>query len=370
MPKRVGDRAMPTVNIVCLRTDNAAEISATPIIKRDPFWLSAELHSAIKETLDRGEQVALFLNRRGIAQTVVCGDCGFVHRCPNCSITLTLHGKKNLTCHYCDYGQLLAEHCPECSAPELRPLGLGTEMIEADMQKLFPQARVARADRDEIHSREDYEDLIHNMENREIDILVGTQMIAKGLDFPGLTLVGLVLADVGFNMPDFRAAERNFQLVTQMSGRSGRHVKDGGKVFVQTYNPDFPGLNFALTGDYKNYAEQELLLRKELNYPPFGRLAGIRVLGKEAGLTESLADQIGQRGEQLKQLNSKYDEIQILGPAPAPLFKIRNKYRFHLLLKAQNASILSGFCRQLIGDGKWIPSGTKVQVDIDPINLL
>lgn len=364
MKHRVSHRSLPQVSVVDMRDKSNGDAEL-------PFWLSTPLYNEIVETLEKKQQVALFLNRRGIAQTVMCRDCGFTHRCPNCEITLTLHGERNLVCHYCEYSTRKEDLCPNCKTGELSSLGMGTEQLERDMQKIFPSAVVARADRDEIQSRESLEELIKRMEDGEINILVGTQMIAKGLDFKNLTLVGLVLADVGFNLPDFRSTERSFQLLTQVSGRSGRHFDDGGKVIIQTYNTEYPALEYTTTANFEGFAKSELNLRKELLYPPFGRLASIRIIGANLRNVEQTADLCAQRAKKLKTHNEQnYSEIQILGPAPSPLFRIRNQYRYHLLLKAPPNGVLSSFCRQLLGDLKWASTGTKVQVDIDPIHLL
>lgn len=363
MKSRVSHRSLPQIAVVDMRIKSDAPSDL-------PFWLSTQLYNAIAETLENRQQVALFLNRRGMAQTTMCRACGFTHRCPNCEIALTLHGDRHLVCHYCEYGTRKEDNCPHCKDGELFALGIGTEQIEKEMTKLFPEATVARADRDEIQSRESLEELIHRMENNEIQILVGTQMIAKGLDFKNLTLVGLVLADVGFNLPDFRSTERSFQLLTQVSGRSGRHFDDGGKVVIQTYNTEYEALRFAQAADFEGFAESELRLREELLYPPLGRLAALRISSSNLRSAEQAARICADRAQQLKTKNSRYSEIRVLGPAPAPLFKIRNQYRYHLLLKSPPAPVLSAFCRQLLGDLKWSPTGTKVQVDIDPIHLL
>lgn len=208
------------------------------------------------------------------------------------------------------------------------------------------------------------------MESHKIDILVGTQMIAKGLDFPKLTLVGLVLADIGFNLPDFRATERSFQLLTQVSGRAGRHVADGGRVIVQTYNPEYPSITYSKNIQYVEFTEDQLAARKELHYPPFGKLASFRITAKTPKIGVAAAERLAERAESLKNLNPAYSQIQILGPTEAALAKLRGKYRYHLLLKTITPNVLSAFCRQLLNDNSWIPAGTKVQVDIDPLNLL
>jgi len=375
MASRVENRSLPSVSVVDLRkakeqkremTHQQLQALPHPL----PHWMSLELYNEMSATLSRGEQVALFLNRRGVAQTVLCSDCGFIYKCPNCAISLTLHGTKHLVCHYCDYSDVLQDNCSSCKTGEPKPLGLGTEQIETDVKKLFPPAAVARADRDEIHSRETLEEMIHKMESGDIDILVGTQMIAKGLDFPKLTLVGLVLADVGFNLPDFRATERSFQLLTQVSGRAGRHIKTGGRVVIQTYNPEYPSIVYACKVDYQGYADHELTERKGLLYPPFGRLAAIKIQSTKQNSAYNAAERVAQRAEKLREQNANYKDIQILGPCEAPLAKLRGKFRFHVLFKSANTSVLSAFCRQIVADSSWLPAGTKVQVDIDPINLL
>ncbi len=367
LKSRVQDRAMPRIEVIDLRSEQLERKGKESEL---PFWLSETLFTKLTERLENKEQVALFLNRRGVAQTTLCTDCGFIHRCPNCEISLTLHGKKHLVCHYCDYSQLLEEHCPDCKEGELKSLGLGTEQLEEDLKTLYPEARLRRADRDEITSREDMEELIHAMENNEVDILVGTQMIAKGLDFPNLNLVGLVLADIGFNLPDFRSVEKSFQLLTQMSGRSGRHHEEGGEVVIQTYNPEYPALPFAMTADYEAFSEQELKMREDLNYPPFYKLAEVRLSGTKLNALDKLSDILFHRAKNLRASNEAYSAITILGPADAPLSRVRGRFRKHLILKAPKQNILGAFCKQLLSDQKWVPNGTKVQVDIDPYHLM
>ena len=253
-------------------------------------------------------------------------------------------------------------------------MGLGTEQLESDLQELFPEARIARADRDEIQNRMDLEDLIKRMESEEIDILVGTQMIAKGLDFPKLNLVGLALADVGFNLPDFRATERSFQLITQVSGRAGRHVKPGqsaGKVIIQTFNPEHPSLQFAKSQDYVAFATQELENRVPLNYPPYGRLTSFRIQGTQLVRVQEATRLLANRAHQLKnQQQAAYEKIEILGPAEAPIGKLRGQFRYHLLIKATDHRALNAFCHQVLGDQKWLPAATRISVDVDPLHLL
>ncbi len=367
---RVADRSMPTIDVVDLRNEREerkAQGGSDPL----PFWLTDVLYKAICATLEKNQQAALFLNRRGVAQAVICPDCGWVPACPNCEVKLTLHGKNHLLCHYCDYHETLSEHCTECKDGEPKPIGLGTELIERDLAKLFPEARIARMDRDEINNREDLEDMVKAVENREVDILVGTQMIAKGLDFPGLTLVGLVMADVAFNLPDVRSSERSFQLLTQVAGRSGRHLDEGaGRVIVQTYNPEHPSIEYTVRHDYAGFAEYELAFREALHYPPFWRLANFRIQGPHLEQVTKAARQLRVQALALQSHSKNYAPIEILGPAEAPLSKLRNQYRWQMLLKAPDAASLGAFCRTLIEHQDWVPAGVKLAVDIDSVHML
>jgi primosomal protein N' (replication factor Y) len=286
-------------------------------------------------------------------------------------VKLTLHGKSHLLCHYCDYHETLRENCTECREGEPKPIGLGTEMVENDLARLFPDARIARMDRDEITTREDLERVVKAVEEREVDILVGTQMIAKGLDFPGLTLVGLVMADVSFNLPDFRASERSFQLLTQVSGRSGRHLDEGaGRVIIQTYNPDHPSILFTCAHDYEKFGEFELSFREALKYPPYWRLASLRIQGPDLSKVQSTARHLRQLAFSLQAISPSFAEIEILGPAQAPLAKLRNNYRWQLLLKGPDANILGVFCRKLCEKQDWVPTTTKIAIDMDAVHLL
>lgn len=367
---RVADRALPHIEIVDLRKKE----EPVPGIPTDlPFWMSGRLYQRLNETLAAGDQAALFLNRRGQAHVILCSSCGHTRQCPNCDINLTLHADSHLICHYCDYHENFKAKCSECRDGEMEKMGLGTELLEKDLAQLFPERRLARADRDEIQNRADLEDMIARMEASEIDILIGTQMIAKGLDFPRLKLVGLVLADIGFNMPDFRATERSFQLMTQMSGRSGRHVKEGespGLVILQTFNTEHESLHFALNHDYEGFAAHEIVAREQLNYPPSGRLIGFRILCPDQGKARETARLLAQRAKTLQTRSELYLSLEILGPAEAPLAKLRNQYRFHLIIKGPQASTLNSFARRILGNEEWIPTSAKILVDVDPLNLL
>ena len=376
LKNRVAGRSLPEMLVVDLREEKASEEMQKQKQEKYseiPFWMSPLLFEKMKATLEAGDQAALFLNRRGVAQMVLCPACGHTRECPNCDINLTLHHHSHLVCHYCDYHESLKEKCPDCAEGHLEAMGLGTELLEKDLATLFPGKNVARADRDEIQNRADLENLITDMENGTIDILVGTQMIAKGLDFPKLKLVGLVLADVGFNLPDFRATERSFQLITQMSGRSGRHIKESekpGTVIIQTFNPEHDSLVFAQRHDYEGFARQELMNRSQLNYPPSGKIIGFRIQGNHLRVVQDAARLLAKRAQALKAQFPQYELVEVLGPAEAPLAKLRGQFRFHLLLKGPQANVINAFARQTMGNEEWLPAGIKILLDVDPMNLL
>ena len=368
LKKRVGMRHLPEFAVVDMREER--EKRKLEKSSELPFWLSQTLFDKISFALKQKHQVALFLNRRGMAQNIHCNACGYVFECPNCAISLTLHGKAYLNCHYCDYSLQLKEHCPQCHEPCVEAIGIGTERVDEDMKVLFPEARLARADRDEVQSREEMEQLVQDFENRHIDILVGTQMIAKGLDFPGLTVVGLVMADVALNMPDFRTSERSFQLITQVAGRAGRHSDDPGQVVIQTYNPKHLAIQHSIKNDYKGFANQELQFRKELQYPPYGKMALIRVKGNQLEAVESCMEMLSQRAQALSKTHFNYLNLNLLGPCPSPISRVRGKFRYQFMIKSVDLVTLQNFCKQLFADQRWLTAGTKLSIDMDPYNML
>lgn len=327
-----------------------------------PWWMSDVLFQSVKESLQKKEQVALFLNRRGEKGVVFCSACGFQFFCPNCDISLTQHQQKYLLCHYCGFQEEQKDVCPQCGSQELRGLGLGTQALQKELNLLFPKVRVARADRDEILNHKEWAGLIRQVEKKEVDILIGTQMIAKGLDFPDLNLVGVILADQGLSRPDFRSAEKHFQLITQMAGRAGRRQK-AGRVILQTFNPAHFLIQSLKHGSYLDFVFQELKHRKKHHYPPFGKLTLIRV----QSLVKTQADKGALKVKQ--GLEKRALGLQILGPAPAPIFRVRNKYRYHLLLKGQNA-------RAHQEAGEWLlrvhkpQAGVQVHINRDPMQML
>jgi primosomal protein N' (replication factor Y) len=365
LPNRVEDRPLPEVVIVDLREDKKDRRSESSVLR--PYWMSTLLFHEMALVLKNKDQSALFLNRRGFAQFVICQGCGFTESCPNCSVTLTAHNKgARLDCHYCGFQKPLPRRCTSCKQDEYKSVGLGTEMVADDLQILFPEARIARADRDEINSRESLETLLDKINNHEIDIIVGTQMIAKGHDFPNLTLVGAILADIGLHFPDFRSSEKTFQLLTQVAGRAGRHQKSG-RVIIQSYVPEHPAIQFAKNHDFENFAEQELKLRQELNYPPYGKLASVRLQGADLDKVEKAADDAKNRILKLQSLKEEYAAMEILGPCEAPLAKLKNKYRHHLLLKTTSAKSLNSFLQHLTSNLEWLDSGVKLSIDVDPL---
>ena len=360
MKKRVLNRPLPTVEIISPKKDRDRQL---------PYWLSSTLYKKLKKNYEDQLQSALFINRRGMAPFVQCYSCGFTYLCPNCDISLTLHGKKHLVCHYCDYHHLLDEDCPDCKEGELKSIGLGTEAVEKSLGKLFPRARIFRADRDEIDNRLAMEEMIKKMEKHEIDFLVGTQIIAKGLDFQNLTLVGILHADGAFNIPDFRANERGFQLCTQVSGRAGRHQKEG-HVVIQSYKTDHSGLLSAQSQNYLSFSKMELENRKLFNYPPFGKLAVIRILSPNKKKLVKSAELLASHLVKMVKMFPELNGAGILGPTPAPLTRIKNQYRYHILIKAKNHQIIhhiadtaDRYIHQSIKDIKYI-------IDIDPYQIL
>ncbi|MBL7544728.1 MAG: primosomal protein N' [Bdellovibrionaceae bacterium] len=366
--KRVGDVQLPEMRIVDLKKSatRSKELGL-------PFWMSEALHTELQSNLENNFQSALFLNRRGMSQSVICPACGYTKECPNCDIKLTLHAHNHLVCHYCDYHESYKSKCSDCHEGTLEPLGIGTESVETEIKKLFPTARVLRVDRDEIQNRIDLENAIEQVEKHQVDILIGTQMIAKGLDFPNLKLVGLVLADVGFNLPDFRAGERAVQLILQMSGRAGRHRKENepnGVVILQTFNPDSEIVQMASQSDYEIFCKYDLKNREIFSYPPYGKMISFRIQSRDLDKSQQTARMLSERCFNLKDKSESFDQIQVLGPTESPIAKIRNEFRFQIILKANNASVLHRFAKIVLQNEKWIPTMVKLYADVDPMNLL
>ena len=353
LKKRAFKQTLPQVTVVDLKSKPS---------EGKPFWLSDFLFEKIQETLKRGRQVALFLNRRGQATALICVQCGHARKCLNCDISLTLHGDDFLLCHYCSYLEKKPSHCPSCKGSEWLERGLGTQRVQQVIEKYFPGYKTLRADRDSIHSREDMESFIDIVEKNQSQIIIGTQMLSKGLNFPSIYLVGLILADMDFHLPDFRAGERTFQTLLQMSGRAGR--TSFGEVVLQTFNPDHLSILFAKQHDYKGFFYEEIKSRKQWSYPPFSRICLLRIDSLKEKEGRIFAEELGQKAVKLA-----VPGIEVLGPSPAPLMKIKNRYRFQILIKGKNHPVLHSFLQTLLPTIQK-KSFVQVKLDRDPLFML
>ncbi len=356
LTQRVDQCQMPLIRIVDLRQERRKEKAAA--------ILSEKLRSAIADRLVRHEQTILFLNRRGFSTSLLCSNCGNARDCPNCSVALTFHrSNTRLSCHLCGHSAAVPKRCPECGQDALIYAGFGTEKVEANVAGIFPKAVVRRMDADSMTRKDAYRETLHAFRTGKIDILVGTQMIAKGLHFPNVTLVGIINADLALHLPDFRAGERTFQLLTQVAGRAGRG-ETPGEVFVQTYTPFSPSIQFARHHDFAGYFEQELEFRERCAFPPFQHAVLITVRSEHETHASFSAETLARRlGEALP------DEFLIGAPAPAPLEKLQGHYRFHILLRGEAILRLSRLIRETL-DKLPFPEDVGVAVDVDPYQLL
>jgi primosomal protein N' (replication factor Y) len=360
LSRRVEDKPLPVVKIVDMKGEQD-ESGESPILSR-------YLKEAVGRALTAGKQVLLFLNRRGFNTYLFCRDCGHVFLCPNCDVTLTYHaGDAVLKCHYCDYTEARPILCPACACPRIGRYGIGTERLEEEVGKYFPTARIGRVDSDTMARRGSYEEIMNAVRNGNIDILVGTQMIAKGHDYPGITLVGVVGADMGLNMPDFRAAERTFQILTQVSGRSGRGDSPG-QVVIQTFNPDHYAVQRAQYHHYEGFYSDELPLRQALFYPPFSRIINLQIscLQRDQGRRD--VERVGRLARQLSETVSLKGKIDIVGPAEAPFPKIKGRYRWQILLKGTNPWSLKTLALEIIA--KTADLKLEIKADVDPASFM
>lgn len=368
--QRVQDRPLPKVEMIDMR-EEFRETGKEQLFSR-------RLIEETQATIDRGEQVVILINRRGYSFVVICRSCGEKLECENCAISLTYHkggdeqslnGEarvgQRLECHYCGYRRTVPKACPKCQSEHLYYLGAGSQQGEERLQELFPGARIGRMDRDTVRSRGDMERLLGRLHSGEINLLVGTQMIAKGHDIHGVTLVGVVGADFALGLPDFRAAERVFQLLTQVSGRAGRGELPG-KVLVQTYQPEHYVNQFAREHDYTGFAARELYFRRAMRYPPFSVLANVIVQSEKL---EEVLDWSGRLGRWLQR--RQLDGVRVLGPAAAPNSRLKRIYRYHMVLKAERRDVLGAALREMLGvvDREEIPRRSVV-VDVDPMHLM
>jgi primosomal protein N' (replication factor Y) len=358
MKQRVAERKLPDVEIV-----NLCAIKKS----RPDLFFSDQLIQALEENLEKRQQTLLFVNRRGYASFMLCRDCGHVIRCRHCRVSMTLHRHAGtLVCHYCGYKLPPDVLCPSCRTGKIVPLGLGSERIENEVAQLLPHARIARLDSDTSGTRKEYISLLKSVRDREIDILIGTQMIAKGLHFPHVTLVGVVWADSGLNMPDYKAAERTFSLLSQVTGRAGRGELPG-RVIIQTHQPGHYAVSFAQGHDYTGFYEQEIMTRRDLGYPPFSRLVNIRF----SGLREHQVGEAAARVTGFLKTRAKNKEIEILGPAPAPIALLRDRFRYQVLLKGFDIVAIHHLCDQLLAERtKLCPQSVRLAVDVDPENMM
>lgn len=373
LPDRAAETALlPDVTVVDLR-----HVGAGPSGHKK---LSLPLHRAIDETLSRGEQVILFLNRRGHSPTVLCASCGHVTSCPQCSVALTLHLSRKppadaqrvselggkLICHYCGFSASPSRSCESCGSGELLPEGLGTEKLEETIAAAFVGARVARLDRDVAEGKQ-AERILSRMREREIDILVGTQMVTKGHDYPFVTLVGVINADAALGLPDFRAAERAFSLLVQVAGRAGRHER-AGRVLIQTYSPEHAAVMFAKRHDVEGFLTRELRDRAEVGYPPYSRLALVRVDSPEARAAAQEAERLAHLARGTGAVRK--GDVEVLGPAPAPLARLRGRYRFRVMLRAKSRPALRSVLLSLSAALPRPGTAVRVAIDVDPVAML
>jgi primosomal protein N' (replication factor Y) (superfamily II helicase) len=371
LPARVEGRPLPPVQVVDLRRERDAE-AASALPRRGPLILSEPLIDGINDRLLSGEQCILLLNRRGYATFVQCRACGNVWHCEQCNVSLTYHrGRRRLVCHYCLHEEAPPERCSECRSDDIAFRGVGTEQVEREVAELFPRARLARMDVDTTSAKWAHHEILDRVGSGQVDILLGTQMIAKGLDFPNVTLVGVINADVAMNLPDFRASERTFQLLTQVAGRAGRGPK-GGLVLIQTALPQHYAIRSALDHDYLGFAERELSERVAPGYPPHTRLANIVISGTDESAVQASAQSVADWVAELLTRSPAGQEITLTGPAPCAIDRIRGRWRWHFLLRTPSSRLLGHACRQLQMKYALRPGRAELRmiIDRDPVSLL
>lgn len=356
LKERVDHRQLPLIRILDMRLEGRK--------RKEPSIVADRLRQKIDDRLEKGEQTILFLNRRGFATSLICPECGHVCQCPNCSLALTFHrAEGSLVCHLCGHAEVAPHSCPSCRTGGIRHRGTGTEKVEQAVSRLFPKARVARMDADAMTRKDAYRETLGAFKAGKVDILIGTQMIAKGLHFPNVTLVGILNADLGLHIPDFRAGERTFQLLTQVAGRAGRGDMEG-EVFVQTCTPHSPSIQFARHHDYAGFWEQESEYRRATHFPPFGHMVLMTVRSEHERLAQFTAETLHRR------LREKIDDSVDLGdPAPAPIAKAKGFFRFHVSLRTRAILPLSRRIKEILRE-QTLPAEVHVAVDVDPFQLL
>ncbi len=359
LTKRANSSSLPEVEIVDLREELA---------NGNKTMLSRKLYDEIKTNLENKHQTILFLNRRGFSTFVMCRDCGYTVKCKNCDITLTYHMKENkLKCNYCGYEQENVNICPECGSNKIKYFGTGTQKLEAQIQKIFPEATTIRMDVDTVSKKNSHEEILNRFKNENIDILIGTQMVVKGHHFPNVTLVGVVAADGSLNIDDYRANERTFQILTQVAGRAGRENLQG-KVIIQTYNPDHFSIECAKKQNYNEFYTIEENLRRQLKYPPFCDIIVIGISGENEEEVGKISNFLyEQTNLKIKQFNA---DLVAYIPKPAPIDKIKNKHRWRIILKGDFDDTVNELIQEVLKDVYAKPNKTRIVVDVNPSSMM
>jgi len=364
LPARIDQRPLPEIRLLDMRQEQG-EGTERPVF-------SLALRESLQQSLARGEQALLFLNRRGFSTFALCRDCGFVYKCPNCSVSLTYHlPDKTFRCHYCDHVLPAPDRCPECASPGVLLFGIGTQRLEDEIKKMLPQVPVSRMDRDTTTRKGSHQKILGQVRRGDVNLLIGTQMITKGHDFPRVTLVGVLAADLSLNVPDFRAGERTFQLLTQVAGRAGRGNLPG-KVFIQSFTPQHYSIQMAQSHDYAAFYRQEIQFRREADYPPFVRLINLRLESNSESRLLKYAQALEARVQRILKRGKNRGEVEVLGPAMAPLARLKGKHRCQMLFKGRRWSSLHEFTEEVISRvEEEIPArGVKLTVDVDPVHML
>ena len=359
LTKRANNSNLAQIEIVDLRQE---------LINGNRSMISTKLHTAIEENLKNKRQTILFLNRRGFSTFIMCRDCGYTAKCKHCNITLTYHSKpERLKCHYCGYESNVIKECPECKSKNIRYFGTGTQKLETEINKLFPQASTIRMDVDTVSKKNSHEDILNKFKNENVDILIGTQMVVKGHHFPNVTLVGVIAADGSMNIEDFRASERTFQILTQVAGRAGRENLPG-KVIIQTYNPDSYAIEFAEKQDYKLFYNTEITLRKQLKYPPF---CDIILIGFSSE-NEQKIKLVSTKIHQYLKNKIQQDNIPIIlyKPVPSPIDKIKNKFRWRMIIKCKFGNDIVKTLNECMSENQTRNSDVRITMDVNPTNMM
>ena len=360
LTKRANKSSLPKVGIIDLKQELA---------NGNHSMLSQELYQSIEENLKNKYQTILFLNRRGYSTFIMCRECGYTVKCKNCNISMTYHSYENkLKCHYCGYEEPLVTICPECGSKKIRYFGTGTQKLEQEIHKEFPNASTIRMDVDTVTKKNSHEEILNKFRNENIDILIGTQMVVKGHHFPKVTLVGVIAADSSLNIDDYRANERTFQILTQVSGRAGRENLPG-KVIIQSYNPENYSIQTAQRQSYEDFYDIEIELRKQLKYPPF---CDIIVIGFSSGKEEDIKKQTSEfYKELLENTKNQLNNLKISLPAPSPIDKIQNRYRWRIIIKGNMTEELNNILNNILK--KWYDKNikdTKITIDVNPNNMI